>query len=137
MPAPINVLPDAELALIQYLRSRFEIYSLVPADRITTTIPPEPAYPLIQVMRIGGRSTSWGLIDEPAFQVDVYGGSRYVCQRIARTVRACILAIANDTVSEGTLASGSEEVGIQWMPDSVVVPPLPRFVARYRVLLHK
>ena len=137
MAAPINVLPDAELALVQYLRSRFEIYSLVPADRITTTRPPEPTYPLIQVMRIGGGSTSWGLIDEPAFQVDVIGGSRYVCQRIARTVRACILAIANDTVSEGTLASGSEEVGIQWMPDTVVVPPLPRFVARYRVLLHK
>jgi hypothetical protein len=136
MAMPIKVLPDAELALIQYLRSRTEVTNLVPADRITTTSPAEPTYPLVRVMRIGGGSTSWGLIDEPAFQVDVVGGSRYQCQRIARTVRACILAIANDTVSEGTLASGSEEVGIQWIPDSVVVPPLPRYVARYRVYLH-
>ena len=136
MAMPVHILPDAELALIQYLRSRTEVTNLVPADRITTVRPPEPTYPLIQVMRIGGGSTSWGHIDEPAYQVDVIGGSRYQCQRIARTIRACILAIANDTVSEGTLASGSEEVGIQWIPDSVVVPPLARYVARYRVFLH-
>lgn len=137
MAMPINVLPDAELALIQFLRSRSEVTALVPSARITTTTPPEPTYPIVRVMRIGGTSTSWGAIDEPAFQVDVVGGSRYLCQQIARTVRACILAIANDTVSEGTLASASEEVGIQWIPDSVVVPPLPRFVARYRVFIHK
>jgi hypothetical protein len=137
MAMPINILPDAELALIQYLRSRSEITALVPGSRITTVAPPEPTYPLVRVMRIGGTGTSWGLIDEPAFQVDVIGGSRHLCQQIARTIRACILAIANDTVSEGTLASASEETGIQWFPDTVVVPPLPRFVARYRVFLHK
>jgi hypothetical protein len=137
MALPVNVLPDAELALIQYLRSRTEVTALIASDRITTVRPPEPTYPLVTVMRVGGQSTSWGAIDEPALQVDVIGGSRYQCQRIARTIRACILAIANDTVSEGTLASGFEEIGPQWLPDSVVVPPLPRFVARYRVFLHK
>jgi len=137
MAMPIRVQPDAELAVIQYLRSRSEVTSLVPSSRITTAIPQEPTYPCVTVTRIGGGSTSWGQIDEPAIQVDVWGGSRYLCQQIARTVRACILALANDTVSEGTLASGFEEVGPQWFPDSVVVPPLPRYVARYRVLLHK
>ena len=136
MAYPIANLPDAELALIQYLRSRTEITSLVPSERITTTRPAEPTYPLVLVMRIGGLVNSWQL-DEPAFQVEVIGGSRYQCQQIARAVRACILAIRNDTVSEATLASGAEEVGIQWIPDSVVVPPLPRFVARYQVLMHK
>jgi len=47
------------------------------------------------------------------------------------------MAIANDTVTEGVLVSASEEVGPQWIPDAVVVPPLPRYVARYRVILHK
>lgn len=137
MALPITVLPDAELAVIQYLRSRTEVTSLVPAARITTTLPTEPTYPVILVKRIGGLAKAWQQIDEPALQVEVVGGSRYQCQQIARTVRACLLAIFNDTVTEAVLASASEEVGIQWIPDTVVVPPLPRYVARYQVLLHK
>lgn len=135
MAYPVNVLPDGELALIQYLRSRTEITDFVPADRITTALAPQPTYPVVLVRRIGGLVKSWQ-IDEPAFQVEVVGGSRYQCQQIARAVRACILAIRNDTVAEATLVAGFEEVGIQWIPDNVVVPPLPRFVARYQVLLH-
>ena len=137
MAWPVNVLPDSELALIQYLRNRTEVTALVPADRITTTLPPKPTYPVVLVQRIGGIAEAWQAIDEPAYQVEVVGGSRYQCQTLARTVRACILAIRNDTVSEAVLVSASEEVGIQWIPDAVVVPPLARYVARYRVLLHK
>jgi len=131
------VLPDAELALIQYLRSRSELTTLVPAARITTVRPKSPVYPLVLIQRIGGTSLTWNAIDEAAFQVDVIGGSRYDCQKIARTLAACVLAIANDIVSEGVLVSAQEEVGPQWLPDAVVVPPMSRFVARYRVLLHK
>lgn len=137
MAFPVNVLPDGELALIQYLRSRTEVTDLVPAERITTTLPPKPTYPVVLVQRIGGLANAWQQIDEPAFQVEAVGGDRYTTQQVARTVRACILAIRNDIVSEATLVSGSEEVGIQWIPDAVVTPPLPRYVARYRVLLHK
>jgi hypothetical protein len=136
MAFPISVLPDAELAVIQYLRSRSEVTNLVPGERITTTLAPNPTYPVVLVKRIGGNATAWQRIDEPALQIEVVGGTRYQCQALARTVRACILAIRNDQVSEATLVSGFEEVGIQWIPDSVVVPPLPRFVARYQVLLH-
>ena len=137
MAFPINVLPDAELAVIQYLRSRSEVTTLVPSERITTTRPASPEYPLVMVQRIGGLADAWQQIDEPALQVDVVGGSRYQCQELARTIRACLLAIRNDTVTEATLVSGAEEVSIQWLPDQVVVPPLARYVARYRVLIHK
>jgi len=137
MAYPITVLPDSELALIQYLRSKTELTALVPAERITTALPPQPTYPVVLIQRIGGQALAWQSLDEPAYQVDVVGGSRYQCQQIARTVRACILAIFNDVVSEATLSSASEEVALQWMPDDVVVPPLSRFTARYRVILHK
>lgn len=137
MAYPITVLPDSELALIQYLRSKTELTALVPAERITTALPPQPTYPVVLIQRIGGQALAWQRLDEPAYQVDVVGGSRYQCQQIARTVRACILAIFNDVVSEATLSSASEEVALQWMPDDVVVPPLSRFTARYRVILHK
>jgi len=137
MTTPVNVLPDAELAIIQFLRSRSEVTALVPSARITTVLPPQPTYPHVTLMRMGGDSIARGNIDDSAVQIDVWGGSRYACQQIARTIRACVLAIANDTVAEGTLVSGFEETAPQWLPDDVVVPPLPRFVARYRVLLHK
>lgn len=132
-----NVAPDAELAVLQFLRSRTEVTSLVPGTRITTSRPQEPTYPVVVVQRVGGTSTAWNFIDEAALQIDVVGDTRYNCQRIARTIAGCVLAIANDTVTEGVLVSAFEEVGPQWLPDTVVVPPLPRYVARYRVLLHK
>lgn len=137
MANPISVLPDAELALIQYLRSVTLVTDLVPAERITTTLPPKPTYPVILVVRMGGLANAWQQIDGPALQVDVIGGTRHQCQQIARTVRAAILAIRNDQVTEATLVSGAEEVGPQWLPDQVAVPPLPRYVARYQVLIHK
>lgn len=137
MALPVNIAPDGELALIQYLRSRSEITDLLSADRITTQRPQTPTYPLILVSRIGSQSLAWNALDEVAFQVDVVGDTRYNCQKIARTIAGCVLAIANDTVSEGVLASAFEEVGPQWLPDTVVVPPLSRYVARYRVIIHK
>jgi hypothetical protein len=137
MPNPISVLPDGELAVIQYLRARSQVTALVSADRITSALAPQPTYPVVIVKRIGGLANAWQRVDDVALQVEVIGGSRYQCHELARTVRACIMAIFNDTVSEAVLVSASEEVGIQWMPDEVVVPPLPRYVARYGVLIHK
>jgi hypothetical protein len=138
MPYPITKLPDAELALIQYLRTRSELTAYVPADRIMTTLPPKPVadVPYVLIKRIGGSQEWWGRIDHAAIQVDVIGGSRYNCQTAVRAVRATILAIAGDQVDEATLVSASEEVGPQWMPDMVPVPPVSRFVARFQVLLH-
>jgi hypothetical protein len=136
MPRPITVLPDAPLALLQYLRSQTIVTDLVPAERITTTISPAPTYPLIIVQRVGGNAVRKEFVDEPALQVSVFGGDQHLCSQVARTVRAAVLAIANDVVAEGVLVSGFEEVGPSWLPDTTVTPPLSRFVARYQVLLH-
>lgn len=136
MPAPVTVLPDAELAIIQYLRARSEVTALVPGTRITTTMPSSPTFPLVLVERIGGIASVWQRLDEAAIQIDVFGGTRFECQRLARTVRACIMAIRNDTVDAGVLVSAAEEVALQWMPDMVPVPPLSRYTARYSVTTH-
>lgn len=136
MANPISVLPDAELALIQYLKAQPLVTALVSGERITTTLPPKPSYPHVTIKRVGGTAVAWQHIDSAALQVDVWGGSRYDCQRIARTIRAAIVAIYNDQVNEAILVSGFEEVGPQWLPDTVTVPPLSRFTARFQVLLH-
>lgn len=139
MPNPITVLPDDELALIQYLRLRPEVTALCPAERITTQLGPQPTYPAVTIQRLGGSTNpapgQW--VDRASIQVDVLGPSdRRACKVLALTVRAAVLAIANDTVDEGVLASGSEDAPPQWLPDTLSNPPLPRFMARYRIVLH-
>lgn len=138
MGFPLALLPDDELALIQYLRTVTQVTALVPAARITTEIPPSPVYPVVLIQRAGGTGI-WPALDDAALQVDVVAdaGKRRDCKILAQTVRAAILAIANDVVPEGVLASGSEEIGPQYMPDTIPNPPLPRYTARYRVITHR
>ena len=137
MPFPISVMPDDELAIIQYLRSIPQVVALIPGTRITTEMPPNPVYPLLLIQRAGGMAAVWQSLDEPALQVDAVGGTKAQCKKLMLTVRAAILAIANDVVAEAVLSSAYEEVGPQWLPDTVPTPPTPRYTARYRVLLHK
>ena len=132
---PLSVLPDATLGVIQYLRSLTEITALVASDHILTQIPVTPTYPYILVQWAGGRGI-WPALDEPSIQIDVLGGTQVMCNQIARTVRAGIWAIANDIVAAGILVSGFDEMPPAWMPDMVSVPPLSRYTARYRVILH-
>jgi hypothetical protein len=137
MPYPLSVLPDAELALIQYLGSIPEVVALVPVGRITTQLAPSPIYPVVLISRAGGVPVVWQALDEPAFQVDVVGGDKATCSLLMRTVAAAILAIRNDIVAEAVLSSAVEEVGPAWLPDTIPVPPIPRYVARFRVFMHK
>jgi hypothetical protein len=139
MAYPILAMPDDELALIQYLRGVPEVLALIPAARITMELPPAPVYPVILVQRAGGKSVNYRAVDEPALQVDVVAdpGQRRACKILTLTTRAAILAIANDVVPEAVLASASEEVGPQWLPDTVVTPVLPRYTARFRIVMHR
>lgn len=134
MPDTVYVLPDPLLALLQYLRARPEVTALVPSANILTELPPIPAYPYVLLTWAGGDGI-WPAVDDSAIQVDVLGGTKPSCGLLARTVRAAVWAIRNDTVAAGTLGSGSEELGPQWFPDTLPVPPLPRYTARYRVIL--
>ncbi len=135
MPLPLTILPDGVLATIQYLRLRPEVTALIASGNIVTELPPVPAYPYVIVQWAGGIG-HWPAVDEPAVQIDVIGGSKFACGMLARTVRAAVWAIANDTVPEGVLVSGHEEVAPSWLPDTIPTPPIPRYTARYRFLTH-
>ena len=138
MPHPIVVLPDAELAVITYLRSQAAVTDVVAGDRITTVLPPQPDFtiPRVLVHRTGGSSQQWGIIDEAAYQIDVIGGTRFECQTVMRHVRAAVMAIANDVVTDAVLASTEEEIGPAWLPDNVPVPPVARYSWRCRIFIH-
>lgn len=137
MPNPLAVMPDDELAVIQYLRTITEVAALVTVGNIRTELPAQPVYPYVLIQRAAGQAAVEQAIDLPAVQIDVVGGSKAACKKLMLTVRAAVLAIANDTVPEAVLASAYEEVGPSWLPDNVPVPPIPRYVARFRVYLHK
>ena len=83
-----------------------------------------------------GGSSIWPAIDNPTLQIDTVGGSKALCNQIARTVKAAVVSIANDTVPEGVLSSGHEEMRRAWIPDTIPTPPLSRYTARYSVILH-
>jgi hypothetical protein len=132
---PLAVLPDGVLAIQQYLQGIPEVTALIAPGSIVTTLPSAPVYPFVIVQWLGGLG-HWPAMDETAIQIDVIGGTKFACGLLARTVRAAIWAISNDIVPEGILASGHEEVAPGWLPDTISIPPLPRYTARYRVLMH-
>lgn len=136
MPYPITLQADDELALIQYLRSIPTVTALVPAGNIILELLPSPTYPYVLVQRAGGNALAPD-IDDTALQVDALATTRADAKTLGLAVRAAVLAIANDVVTEATLASAAEEIGLQWLPDTVPTPPIPRYTARYRVILHK
>lgn len=136
MPNPLNVLPDDELAVIQYLRGITALIALVPAGNIINELPPSPVYPFVLIQRGGGQAGYPGATDEPMIQIDTLATDRHAAKQLMRTVRAAMFAIANDTVAEGILSSAYEEVGPAWLPDTISIPPVPRYVARFRILLH-
>jgi hypothetical protein len=151
MPYPLTQFPDDELALIQYLRTVAQVTALVDPKRITTELPPAPTYPVVLISRAGGTVIARA-IDDSALQVDVVdaAGRRYWCKQLAHVVRSAVLAIANDaipqtvitvnsqqvTIPACVLVSGFEEIGPQYLPDTIPIPPLPRYTARYRVVMH-
>lgn len=136
MANPLHISPDALLAILEYLRGTEEITDLIDGSKIVTSIPPTGTeYPYVLIGLAGGIGTI-PAVERPAFQIDVMGGDKETCYRIARTVRAAIHAIANDVTSAAVLSSGASETGLTWLPDTLAVPPLSRFTARYRVTLH-
>jgi len=137
MPNPLVVLPDPILCAQQYLKARSEVTALTAASKIVTELPSSPDYttPYVIVQWAGGLG-HWPGMDETAIQIDVVGGTKPLCGTVTRTVRAAIWAIANDVVSAGVLASSQEEVAPSWLPDTIPVPPIPRYTARYRILTH-
>lgn len=137
MPNPIVALPDDELALLQYLKSRPEVTALVPATQMMTELPSNPTYPVVLVARAGGTAFDRASIDDAAIQVDVLAVDKRTCKKVTLMVRAAVLAIANDVVAEGVLASAAEEIGPTWLPDTIPVPPIARYTTRYAVVLHK
>ena len=134
MSYPITVMPDPVQLLQQYLKSKSVVTDLVNAANIVTEIPINPTFPLVVLANMGGTGYIAPGIDAVGIQVDVYGGTKFACGVLARTIEAACWSIANDVVAAGTLVSSSSEMSPSWLPDQVTVPPTPRYTARYHFI---
>ncbi|MEO6116011.1 MAG: hypothetical protein ABIP33_06465 [Pseudolysinimonas sp.] len=146
MSRPIVVIPDPVLAALQYLRGVAALTALVPAASIVTEIPSSPAYPYLVVNVVPSNGGIYPSIEEAVLQLDALdtdhgGGSptsgKVTANAIARTARAAMWAIANDSTASGAvLCSSREEIGPQWLPDTVPTPHIACFTQRQAVILH-
>lgn len=138
MSYPVEVLPDVELAVILYLRSKTALTTLVAGASITTRLPAGATMPRVLIHRGGGTPPEPRRLDEAAIQVDVLHDHEHQAEAsaIARTIAAELVAIANDIVGACVLVSAQTEISPQWLPDTVSTPPLAQYVARFRVYAH-
>lgn len=127
---------DAELAVLQYLRTVPELTSVLPPDRICTEIPADGRGAFLLVTRVLGEYLAPG-VDAAILQVDAVAPAKKTANEIAAVASAALCGIANSIVAEGVLAAGFEELGPAWLPDTISVPPIPRYTARYRVVTHR
>jgi hypothetical protein len=132
---PIVVHADAELAVIDYLCGVSQLTTLCAAGRIAAALPSHPVFPAVLITRVGGQDI-WPALDEAVIAVDVYGTDKGNAAAVMATVRGALLAISNDSVPGAVLVSAVEENGPQWLPDTIPVPPVPRYTARFRVITH-
>lgn len=137
MTRPVSLLPDAELAVIAYLRGRPEITAILPASRITTALPSVPVWPALLVQRNGGRPVVQERLDRADMVLDAVGTDKAQCSLLARTAAAVLVAAAGTQVLEaGAIVQSVQlEQGPMWLPDIQSNPPLARYVVRVTAYL--
>lgn len=131
----VDVLPDAELVAIDYLLAQPEIATLVGA-RISNTSPSSPTYPYLTVERVGGRRQIRVRLDNARLQVGAWGATRTEASLLARTAEAALIRMKGYVHDTGVVGLVDSEMGPSWMPDTVRLPPTPRFIFTVAARLH-
>jgi hypothetical protein len=130
----LNLLPDAERVVANFLRAQPRMQALV-ADRIYTAFPAQAGPgPLLLVQRIGGEPPlSMPLVvDGAVLQLDAYGGPKATAYALAATARACLCQLEGQVMPEG--AVGAVRFGaLRWFPDDTYDQPRPRYLVEVTV----
>lgn len=112
----LQLLPDAEMLIVDYLRTVDDIADEI-GERVYTTIPPGPArtWPLVRVMRVGGAPVVPRWLDAARIQIDVFADDKQTANDIARIVQAALHDLPGVHV-EGVV-TGVEDGVFHWNPD--------------------
>lgn len=133
----VDILPDAELVAIDWLRGQVEVVALAD-DRVSNTSPSAGvgggAY--LTVERIGGVPAVRRRLDRARLQVGAWASSRAEASTLARTARAALHRMEGHTGAGATVGAVRDDLGLAWLPDTVRTPPTPRYVFSVTVALH-
>jgi hypothetical protein len=132
----LDLLPDVERLVIDFLKAQAEVTTLAPGG-IDTEIPKHPVWPLLRVRRVAGASTSrprW--VDRPVVQVEAYGGTRSEAHALADTTAAVLAARLEGVHDAGVVTGVRFGTGPNPMPDSDYTPARPRWLFDVTVFIH-
>lgn len=128
----LRVLPDAELLTVTWLAGIDEIANLY--AEIYTEIPPEPALPMVRVVRVGGTPVVPQHLDVARLQIDTYAaeGEKQAAHDLARLVQAAMHTMSG-AHDEGVVTYVEDGV-FRWSPDEAT--GWAGYTADYLVYLH-
>jgi uncharacterized protein DUF3168 len=116
MPA-FNVFPDAEAVVGKAIRDA-SISGL--GNRVYSSIPNNPTWPLVLVRRIGGVPAVRQYLDTANVQIEVWGDTKANAQSIAQQARTAVLNLEGRTLTDpvNAFVTGVDDsLGLFWMPD--------------------
>lgn len=133
----VVVLPDVVALCREYLITVPELTAVV-GTRIATRSPDVPAYPYITMQRIGGASIVANRFDQARIQFDAWAATEHDASLAVRTLRGALFALEHGGfVSRAGVLTGAVDIaGPQWIPDTTVTPPIPRFSTLLAVGAH-
>lgn len=131
---PLDVLADAELVAVAYLRQQSDVAALVGA-RVSTELPANPTYPLLKVTRIMGVPAVPRRLDAAYLQVEAYADTKAQARLLAATAHAALWA-ATGAHAGAVITGASDALGLGWVPDPAFTPPKPRYLFAVTLYAH-
>jgi hypothetical protein len=114
-----NVLPDMEAAVATVIRDA-AITGL--GDRVYSSIPAKPTYPLVVVIRVGGTPSVRRYLDRANIQINVWGENQGQALDIAQECRVVVLEaegtnVTIDGVGDVWISAVDDSLGMSYVPD--------------------
>lgn len=106
--------PDFEKAAGEALRTA-SISGL--SDRVYSSVPKSPTFPLLLVRRIGGLPAVRQYLDAANLQIDVWGASKSEARLIAAESRTVLFAMEGSDVGDVWVSGVEDSLGLSWQPD--------------------
>jgi len=132
-----DVFPDSEALAAEALRDA-AITGL--DDRVYSSIPKTPTYPLITVSRSGGAPGERHRLDSPLIHVQVWGTNKGEAHDIAQEARVSLHELEGASFGDSgdpaqAFVSGVQDVqGLTWLPDAE--SKRDRYVFTLRFFVH-
>lgn len=115
-------LPDTELASVKYLRSVMAV-ALMVNGRVYTSVPANPTYPLVSLVRVGGTVRADATLDRATLQIECYGNSQYEANELSRKVIAALAGAAGWRGLGMTITTTDPVSGMLYLPDPETKQP--------------